>query len=92
MGDSQTNNNCILLHCVSPYYILSIQGLEIMANKSSVMMTGQIHVISFHLIISHSWLNITGQNDQQGKDLTVEVPILARHKCQLTGYYFKPCP
>lgn len=35
------------------------------------------------------WLN-AGQNDQQGKDLTGQVPFLARH-CPLTRCGFKPC-
>jgi hypothetical protein len=64
-----------------------ISGLEITASQLSVKMTSKI---SFSLVIPCFWVNVTGQNDRQGKDLTGQVQIMAGH-CLMTGHYFKPC-
>lgn len=60
--------------------LLDSAGVKIMAGQSPVMSTGQI---SFSSVIICFGLNITGQNDQGGKDLTDQVPILVGH-CLVT--------
>lgn len=45
---------------------------------------------SLSLVIACFWVNVIGQNDWRGKDLTGTVPILARD-CIVTSSYFMPC-